>query len=184
MKLVAVALVDREIYIYKVKKTGNKTGFVCIAQFRATLSKNSIISSICIEKYVKGQPILIVGTFHGDIRVYEIEIDPAFEFLSEKQKLEQRKDAKVMEGGAFNFFSKNSKHAETNFPLNAKSLSTTNKNATKVTIRRTTVGPSSDYHGPLALLHDENWNNLLDLGHKDEAVPRIAIESSSRDGEQ
>lgn len=133
-----MALVDREIYIYKVKKTGNKIGFVCIAQFRAKLPNNATISSLCIEKYVKGQPILIVGTFQGDIRIYEIEIDPAFELLSEKQKLEQRKDAKVMEGGAFNFFSKNMKLPESNFPLaKTKTFSVTNKNAPKVTIRRT-----------------------------------------------
>ena len=64
--------------------------------------------------------MLVVGTFQGDIRIYELEIDSSFEGLSEKQKLELRREPKLIEGGAFNFFNKNARKEESNFPIKRK----------------------------------------------------------------
>lgn len=80
----AVALVDREVHIYKAKQTGNRISFVTVYSFRAKLPNNSTISCINLEKYVKGATMLVVGTFQGDIRIYELEIDQEFEGLTEK----------------------------------------------------------------------------------------------------
>jgi len=60
---VAVALVDREVNVFKAKQMGNKTLFVTVFSFRATLPSNSTISSINIEKYMtNGRPILVLAT--------------------------------------------------------------------------------------------------------------------------
>ena len=120
LQYVAVALVDREIYIYRAKQTGNRINFITVYSFRAKLPSNSAISCISLEKYVKGATMLVVGTFQGDIRIYELEIDSSFEGLSEKQKLELRREPKLIEGGAFNFFNKNARKEESNFPIKRK----------------------------------------------------------------
>lgn len=104
----AVALIDREVYVYKAKQQGNKIGFVSIFSFRAVLPNNGTISSISIEKYVtNGQPILILATFAGDILIYWLKIDPDYESLPERQKLEKRTEPKLLK--RFNFFDKNIK---------------------------------------------------------------------------
>jgi hypothetical protein len=55
-----------------------------VYSFRAKLPNNSTISCISLEKYVKGATMLIVGTFQGDIRIYDLDIDQEFEGLTEK----------------------------------------------------------------------------------------------------
>lgn len=106
LQYVAVALVDREVYIYKAKQSGNKVGFHTIFSFRANLPNGATISTISVEKYVtNGKPILILGTFSGDVLIYWLTIDPEFEFLTEKQKLAERKEPKLFK--KFNFFDKN-----------------------------------------------------------------------------
>jgi hypothetical protein len=106
LQYVAVALVDREVYIYKAKQAGNKVGFHTIFSFRANIPNGATISTISVEKYVtNGKPILILGTFSGDVLIYWLTIDPEFEFLTEKQKLAERKEPKLFK--KFNFFDKN-----------------------------------------------------------------------------
>ncbi|MFO0118330.1 MAG: hypothetical protein ACK521_12225 [bacterium] len=74
--------------------------------FRANIPNGATISTINIEKYVtNGKPILILGTFQGDVLIYWLNIDPEFENLTDKQKLEQRKEPKLFK--KFNFFDKN-----------------------------------------------------------------------------
>jgi hypothetical protein len=63
LQYVAVALVDREINIYRAKQTGNRINFITVYSFRAKLPSNSSISCISLEKYVKGATMLVVGTF-------------------------------------------------------------------------------------------------------------------------
>lgn len=59
-----------------------------------------------LDRYVtNGKPILIVATFAGDILVYWLTIDPAYEAMSEKQKLEYHAEPKLLK--KFNFFDKN-----------------------------------------------------------------------------
>ena len=103
---VAVALVDREVTVFKAKHQGNKTLFVTVFAFRAVLPNNSTISSISVDKYVTtGKPILIVATQQGDILIYWLTVDPEFENLTDKQKFERRKEPKLFK--KFNFFDKN-----------------------------------------------------------------------------
>jgi len=187
LKYIAMALVDREVHIYRAKTIGNKTQFVCIMSFKVQLPKNQTISSISVNRYVKGQPILIIGTLQGDVRIYEIDIDPKFELLSEKQKLVERKDPKLMENGAFNFFSRNIK-IEGNFPfpisrLSSNNLSVLNK---KVSIKRSQPITSSFKHqcfpnsqlleqGPMALVNDEHWNLLIDSDDRQDPEGKLKI---------
>jgi hypothetical protein len=88
MDLVAVALVDKVIYLYRAKRVGTVVSFHNMCNFVAKLPAHSMISSISIDRYVTGLPIVIVGTFTGDIRVYEINLDPAFETMTDRQKLD------------------------------------------------------------------------------------------------
>lgn len=119
---VAVALVDRVVYIYKAKRFGSKIGFVSIANFRIDLKDKpspSMISNISLDENVTGTPLLFVGSFQGEIKIYEIQIDPEFEGLTEKQKLERCKEGKLVDNGSIQFFSRNHAKQQTdgNFPI-------------------------------------------------------------------
>jgi hypothetical protein len=70
------------------------------------LPNKSTISSINIEKFVtNGRPILIIGSFHGDIIIYQLVIDPNFENMTESEKIASSKEPQIIR--KFNFFDKN-----------------------------------------------------------------------------
>ena len=103
---IAVALVDREVSIFRVKNNANKVSIINCSKFRAHLPNKSTISSINIEKYVtNGRPILIIGSFHGDIIIYQLAIDPNFENMTESEKVASSKEPQIIR--KFNFFDKN-----------------------------------------------------------------------------
>jgi hypothetical protein len=52
----------------------------------------------------------VIGSLQGEIRIFEIEIDPEYELLSEKEKLVKRKEPKLID--SFNFFTRNLKPAK------------------------------------------------------------------------
>ena len=188
LQCVAVALVDREIHIFRAKQTGNRISFVTVFSFRAKLPSNSAISCISLEKHVKGATMLIVGTFQGDIRIYDLDIDLEFEGLSDKQKTELKKEPRLIEGGSFNFFNKNSRKEESNFPVQRRMSNVLLKG--KMTIKRSSEALSPDSsrfqhnafpnrqlldNGVSKLIQDDHWRILMDMDDRSDPERRLKL---------
>jgi hypothetical protein len=73
---IAVALIDREIFIYKVKMSGTKVNMINCFSFHVKFASSSAVSTINIEKYVtNSRPIIIIGSQSGEIVIYYLDIN-------------------------------------------------------------------------------------------------------------
>jgi hypothetical protein len=82
LNLLAIALIDKEIKIYKLKQNGSKVVFTDLFSFHIKHPANFTVTCLHIEQYVvNSRPILCVGSTQGDIAVFYLDepviINPA-----------------------------------------------------------------------------------------------------------
>jgi hypothetical protein len=98
LNLLAVALIDREVRLYRLLQQGAKLLFQ--EHFSFTV-RDVIVTSLHLEQYVvNSRPILCVGKANGDIAIFYVDVPaPKDTFEEELLRKAKAKEKKVRNGG-------------------------------------------------------------------------------------
>lgn len=70
----ALALIDKEVKIYKIKQTGSKISLEEFFSFYVSFHSGGAVSCLQIERYItNGRPIICMGSQLGDIAIYYLD---------------------------------------------------------------------------------------------------------------
>ena len=76
--LLALALIDKEVKIYKIRQQGTKNALCELFSFFTYFPSGAATSCLQIEKFVtNGRPIICLGSQMGDIAIYYLDDDRA-----------------------------------------------------------------------------------------------------------